>query len=431
MKLGSGGALTWHTFLGASGFDAGGSIAYDDFGNVYVTGLSTATWGSGAAPQGCPGCPNRAYTAGQDGFAAKMDINGALLWNTFLGGSSNDVSVGAVVDKATGILYTGGYSSAAWGAGECGGCPVRAYTAGNDAFAAKLNSAGGLAWNTFVGGDGDEIGYGIAIDGDRNVYLSGKTDADWGGGECTGCPIRAYTGNDDAFAVKLGPPANNDFANARVIGGTDGVLTSSNVEADKETGEPYHANNPGGASVWFRWTPASSGHVGFNTIGSEIDTLLSVYTGNSVGTLTPVTSNDDCLDPASSQRLLDIRCGVRDNVSHCGGWFRRLAGICQFELVPKCTLRGQTRQAGAGDPGKECRCHQRKGKIELARCTLRLDDYQVVVKNTDTGQTVFDKVVSKSKSKTGVLPAGNYKWFVKARNEAGTTKSKAFKFSKP
>ena len=45
-KLTSAGALTWNTFLGGSGDDCGHAIAVDGSGNVYVAGYSTATWGS-------------------------------------------------------------------------------------------------------------------------------------------------------------------------------------------------------------------------------------------------------------------------------------------------------------------------------------------------------------------------------------------------
>ena len=54
-----------------------GRLAIDGSGNIYVTGYSDATWGS----------PVRAYTAGVDAFVAKLDSSGALVWNTFLGGS--------------------------------------------------------------------------------------------------------------------------------------------------------------------------------------------------------------------------------------------------------------------------------------------------------------------------------------------------------
>jgi hypothetical protein len=66
------------------------------------------------------------------------------------------------------------------------------------------------------------------------------------------------------------------------------------VDATKETGEPNHAGNPGGHSVWYRRTaPNQSGVVFIYTCDSAIDTLLGVYSGTSVNALSHVASNDD------------------------------------------------------------------------------------------------------------------------------------------
>src|SRR5204863_6481460 len=61
----------------------------------------------------------------------------------------------------------------------------------------------------------------------------------------------------------------------------------------------------GGHSVWYRWTAPNSGTVSFDTLGSDIDTLLGVYTGNAVDQLTLVMSNDD--DRTGGKRTLDSR----------------------------------------------------------------------------------------------------------------------------
>ena len=88
-------------------------------------------------------------------------------------------------------------------------------------------------------------------------------------------------------------PANNNFASAQAISGNTGATTGSNTGANKETGEPNHAGNAGGASVWYQWQAPASGTVTMRTAGSSFDTLLAVYTGSSVGALTAVAFNDD------------------------------------------------------------------------------------------------------------------------------------------
>src|SRR5687768_7274524 len=80
--------LLWNTFLGGSGVDEGRGIATDEDGNVYVVGTSSATWGS----------PRRAHRAGDDAFVAKVNANGELVWNTFLGASGVDLGFGLALD---------------------------------------------------------------------------------------------------------------------------------------------------------------------------------------------------------------------------------------------------------------------------------------------------------------------------------------------
>ena len=89
----------------------------------------------------------------------------------------------------------------------------------------------------------------------------------------------------------LAAPANDDFADARSLGtAVDGSVNGSNVGATKETGEPDHAGNVGGHSVWYSWTAPSAGNVFFHTRFTSFDTLLAVYTGSAVDSLTPVAN---------------------------------------------------------------------------------------------------------------------------------------------
>jgi Ca2+-binding RTX toxin-like protein len=94
-------------------------------------------------------------------------------------------------------------------------------------------------------------------------------------------------------AAASAAPANDDFANAQVISGPMGNVTGSNVAATKELGEPDHAGNPGGHSIWYSWTAPADGAVVFKTAGSSFDTLLAAYTGAAVNALTLVAANDD------------------------------------------------------------------------------------------------------------------------------------------
>jgi hypothetical protein len=103
----------------------------------------------------------------------------------------------------------------------------------------------------------------------------------------------ARTLNESDIVIANFRQTNDNFANAQVISGNSGTVTGSNVWATKEPGEPNHAGNAGGASVWYRWTPSTSGSATIDTIGSNFDTLLAVYIGSAVNSLTLIASNDD------------------------------------------------------------------------------------------------------------------------------------------
>lgn len=93
-----------------------------------------------------------------------------------------------------------------------------------------------------------------------------------------------------------GPPANDSFASATLIAlptNNTATLSGYNTNATKQTGEPAHADNAGGRSVWWRWTAPAAGPVAIDTRGSYFDSTLGVYTGTAVNGLTTVASNDD------------------------------------------------------------------------------------------------------------------------------------------
>ena len=113
------------------------------------------------------------------------------------------------------------------------------------------------------------------------------------GSTTSGYTVRIQNGGSTA-------PANDNFASAQALTGSSATVNGTNNGATKETGEPNHAAKAGGKSVWYRWTPQSNGTVEVNTAGSSFDTLLAVYTGGAVNSLTPVASNDD--DPSGGTR---------------------------------------------------------------------------------------------------------------------------------
>lgn len=89
-------------------------------------------------------------------------------------------------------------------------------------------------------------------------------------------------------------PPNDYFANALSLGTQlSGSISGNNIGATAEPNEPLHAGFPASQTVWYSWTAPASGDVEMDTIGSSFDTVLAVYTGTSLSTLTQVAANDD------------------------------------------------------------------------------------------------------------------------------------------
>jgi hypothetical protein len=238
-KLNSGGAFLWNTFLGATAPDVCSSIAVDGSGNVYVAGSGNTTWGSPVNP----------HEGGNDTFAAKLNSNGVLQWNTFMGSITGDFSSGIAVD-GSGNVYISGTSKVQWG------WPGIPYVLVWDAFLAQLNNSGVRQWNTFLGSESaQDGGAGIAVDGSGNVYMTGNSRAAWG------TPLNPFAGINDAFVAKFGPDVAEPEINVR-FGGINfadgstrnlGTRTSSFIMGREFT---FAIENLGGASLNLTGSPA-------------------------------------------------------------------------------------------------------------------------------------------------------------------------------
>jgi Ca2+-binding RTX toxin-like protein len=147
-------------------------------------------------------------------------------------------------------------------------------------------------------------------------------------------------------------PINDDFSNSILLDGN--LITNivgNNFDATGESGEPIHDNssvlNKNGelSSVWWSWTASANGIVEIDTIGSDFDTVLAVYTGSSVSNLTPVTSNDNVLPISQSRVSFDAILGTTYHIA-----VDSIVPFSQNEVEGNIALNLNATKAGLNPP---------------------------------------------------------------------------------
>jgi hypothetical protein len=101
------------------------------------------------------------------------------------------------------------------------------------------------------------------------------------------------------------------FVAADLAPASAGTILTHNIGSTRERGEPNHAGVIGGASRWFILRPSTSGLLAIDTIGSDFDTVLAVYTGSSFISLTLVAEdNDGAPDGIRSRVRFNATAGI-------------------------------------------------------------------------------------------------------------------------
>jgi hypothetical protein len=197
----TGTTLVFSTFLGGNGDEEARGIAVDASG-VYVGGTTNST-----NPQfpTTSGVIRTTPGTGTDMFVTKLAPAGdSLVWSTLIDGGGDDECNALAID-ASGNTYVTGKATANMPTTN----PVLQATFGggaSDAWVGKLNpTATGFVFATFLGGAGDDVGLGIAVDGSHNVYVCGSTTGSFP--TYNGYQSTYGGGASDGFVAGLGTAA--------------------------------------------------------------------------------------------------------------------------------------------------------------------------------------------------------------------------------
>ena len=237
--------LNYSTFFGGSSDDTAYAVATDPSGNTYIAG-STASVDLPTTT----GALNRRFIGGTlDAFVAKFSPSGTLVYTTYLGGTGDDEAYGLAVDSQ-GNAYVTGYTTSP-NFPVTGGAYRSTLSGTSDAFVAKLNPAGtALVYSSYLGGSGDDTGWGIAVDGLGDMFVTGSTSsADFP--VSAGAYRSTYTGGDsDGFVTAIYPYGG--FLYSTYLGGSGedvpyaiAVDSSGNAYIAGETQSTDFPNTPG------------------------------------------------------------------------------------------------------------------------------------------------------------------------------------------
>ena len=281
-------SVLYSTYLSGNGNDVATGVAFDVHGKIYVTGTTTSTntpIGSVVFPATVGAFQTNSLATNQFFMSRNKPVTGtsSVPYSTYFGGGdpANGVALGGgiAVDPTADVYITGGTNFLHVGAAATDfpilnavqGCldmpeataPTTApncstSVAATDAFVAKINpeaaSGAQLQYSTYVGGTGNDIGYGIAVDSGGTAYITGSTTStdfvlptgtvpfqsgNGGGTDAFVAKISSFTlpttttttatpvsllyfsylggsGNDTGLAIALDP-----LQDARVVGWTD------------------------------------------------------------------------------------------------------------------------------------------------------------------------------------------------------------------
>ncbi|TNE53406.1 MAG: DUF4476 domain-containing protein [Bacteroidetes bacterium] len=235
LRLKPNGDFVWAQQFGNDKLDKINGITVDKDGNFYLTGFYTKSvdldMSSGVKQMNAP-----------DGasFIMKLDHNANLLWVQSMG-QANFPNPAIRTDSNGDVIIAGGFQGSNNFAPGNGGQYVQAQSM--DAFVTKFSRDGQYKWLVQIGGSAYDDAWGLAIDPQNNIYVSGK----YGGRFSLKGTNFSAAGKYDAYIAKIA--SDGTFLGAGTMGGPAAFLSSSALAFNPRLGLVYALQGSNGKTV--------------------------------------------------------------------------------------------------------------------------------------------------------------------------------------
>ncbi|MBL8152125.1 MAG: SBBP repeat-containing protein, partial [Blastocatellia bacterium] len=278
-KLDPTGRVIFSTFIGGRDIDFANGIAVDSNANIYITGTTRSIE--------FPVTPNalqNSLNAGFDAFITVLSSTGnSLLFSSYFGGSLEDGGADIAIDSRSNIYVGGSTRSVDF--------PVSMNSAQNanrgfrEGFVVALSPVSSSAnprqiYSTYLGGAGDDLVRGIAVDRDGTVLVAGSTRSDDFPVVSAFQSMRGGAPTGDGFLTRINPTGTS-FSFSTFFGGSDEDFVAD-VAIDS-TGSAYITGGTRSLDMPIRNAFQSSnrgGSLGTGIFAGPSDAFIAKFTPN-------------------------------------------------------------------------------------------------------------------------------------------------------
>lgn len=313
----------WANQGSGTSFDYPTAVTVDANRNLYLTGWFT----SDSVNFGSVTLLNKGKDETADIFVVKYDAEGILLWAFNFGGSGDDKSTSLKANIKGDVFLIGSFSSETLTLGST----TLVNAGGSDAFIARINQEGNIAWAKSAGSTADDFGNSITCDATDFIYLTGMFESS---SITLGSTTLTNTGNNDIYLACYNQAGKALWA--KNIGGEND--DSGSIVTNDAEGNVYLTGKFSSAEVKLENTLLANG----SKDGSSGDIFLAKY--NSSGKLLWGKS----LGGSYADEGYSITADASGNV-YMSGWFKSDTVVFGCDTLMECTILTRASGVEYGD----------------------------------------------------------------------------------